>query len=40
MIYQYDRSYVFNSDKFEKAFDFEPTPYEEGIKLIVEQDYA
>ena len=39
MMYQYDREYVFNSDKFEKAFDFKPTPYAEGIKEIVKADY-
>lgn len=39
MIYQYDRNYVFDSSKFEKRFDFKPTPYLEGIKKIVENDY-
>ena len=39
MLYQYDRDYVFVSDKFEKRFDFKPTPYSEGIKAIVESDY-
>lgn len=39
MMYQYDRDYVFNSDKFEKRFDFNPTPYVEGIKAIVRSDY-
>lgn len=32
MLYQYKYDYLFNSDKFEKAFDFKPTPYAEGIK--------
>jgi nucleoside-diphosphate-sugar epimerase len=40
MLYQYNRDYVFNSDKFEKRFGFEPTPYKEGIKAIVERDYV
>ena len=40
MIYQYDRDYVFDSSKFEKRFDFKPTSYPEGIKEIVQQDYA
>jgi len=40
MIYQYDRDYVFNSDKFEKKFGFTPTPYTEGIRSIVEADYS
>lgn len=39
MMYQYDRDYDFNSDKFEKRFDFKPTPYLEGIKAIVKSDY-
>ncbi|MFM9950975.1 MAG: NAD-dependent epimerase/dehydratase family protein [Saprospiraceae bacterium] len=39
MMYQYDRDYVFNSDKFEKRFDFKPTPYLEGIKSVVASDY-
>ena len=39
MMYQYDRDYVFNSDKFEKQFDFVPTPYLEGIKQIIAIDY-
>ena len=39
MLYQYDRDYVFNSDKFEKKFDFKPTPYLDGIREIVEMDY-
>jgi nucleoside-diphosphate-sugar epimerase len=39
MAYQYDRDYVFNSDKFEKKFTFSPTPYEEGVKKIANIDY-
>jgi nucleoside-diphosphate-sugar epimerase len=39
MLYQYDRDYVFDSSKFEKRFDFKPTPYLDGIKEIVEIDY-
>jgi nucleoside-diphosphate-sugar epimerase len=39
MLYQYDRDYVFNSDKFEKAFGMKPTPYQEGVREIVEKDY-
>jgi nucleoside-diphosphate-sugar epimerase len=37
MLYQYDRDYVFDSSKFEKAFNFELTPYFDGIKEIVRQ---
>jgi nucleoside-diphosphate-sugar epimerase len=39
MMYQYDRDYVFNSDKFEKRFDFKPTPYLTGIQDVVKNDY-
>lgn len=39
MMYQYDRDYVFNSDKFNGHFNFETTPYPEGIKAIVNSDY-
>lgn len=39
MLYQYDKDYVFNSDKFEKKFAFVPTSYEDGIKEIIATDY-
>ncbi len=39
MIYQYDRDYVFDSSKFEKRFDFTPTPYLEGIKNIINSEF-
>jgi nucleoside-diphosphate-sugar epimerase len=39
MMYQYDRDYVFDSNKFESKFDFKPTPYEDGIKEIIKSDY-
>ncbi|PSR14668.1 MAG: NAD-dependent dehydratase [Bacteroidetes bacterium] len=39
MMYQYDRDYVFNSDKFEQRFNFIPTPYAEGIQAVVRADY-
>ncbi len=35
MIYQYDRDYVFDSGKFERRFNFDPTPYEEGVRAVV-----
>jgi hypothetical protein len=38
MLYQYDRDYVFNSTKFEKHFNFSPTPYLKGIKKVIEAD--
>jgi nucleoside-diphosphate-sugar epimerase len=34
MYYQYDHDYIFNSDKFEKAFGVQPTAYSEGIKHL------
>ena len=39
MMYQYDRDYVFDSSKFEKRFDITPTPYNEGIKNIVDMEF-
>lgn len=36
MLYQNEFSYEFDSSKFEKAFQFEPTSYEEGIRKTVE----
>ena len=39
MLYQYDREYVFDSSKFEKEFNYQPTSYHNGIKEIVETDY-
>lgn len=35
MLYQYDRDYVFDSSKFEKAYDFKPTSYLDGVKEVV-----
>jgi nucleoside-diphosphate-sugar epimerase len=40
MYYQYDHDYNFDSSKFEKAFNFKPTSYEDGIKLMSETLYA
>ena len=40
MMYQNEQDYVFNSDKFEKHFDFRPTSYQDGIQAIVKQDYS
>lgn len=39
MMYQYDRDYVFNSSKFEKRFDFKSTPYADGLKRVIQNDY-
>jgi nucleoside-diphosphate-sugar epimerase len=39
MMYQYDRDYVFSSDKFEKKFGMKPTPYIDGIREVIASDY-
>ena len=39
MLYQYDKDYVFNSDKFEQSFSFIPTSYMEGLKEVVATNY-
>jgi nucleoside-diphosphate-sugar epimerase len=39
MYYQYDHDYIFDSHKFEKTFNFKPTPYAEGIKNMSETLY-
>ncbi|MEB0261298.1 MULTISPECIES: NAD-dependent epimerase/dehydratase family protein [unclassified Mucilaginibacter] len=39
MYYQTDHDYIFNSDKFEKAFNFKPTSYEDGIKEVARTIY-
>jgi nucleoside-diphosphate-sugar epimerase len=36
MLYQYEFAYEFDSSKFEKAFLFKPTSYEEGIRQTAE----
>jgi nucleoside-diphosphate-sugar epimerase len=36
MLYQNEFPYLFDSSKFEKAFQFKPTTYEEGIRLTAE----
>ncbi|PQA60585.1 NAD-dependent epimerase/dehydratase family protein [Siphonobacter curvatus] len=33
MLYQYEHEYLFDSSKFEKHFDFQPTSYQEGIRI-------
>ncbi len=40
MLYQYDRDYVFDSSKFDRKFNFNVTPYDEGVKEIVRIDYS
>ena len=33
MLYQYDSDYIFDSSKFNNAFNFEPTGYKEGFEI-------
>jgi hypothetical protein len=40
MLYQYEQDYVFDSSKFEKHFEFKPTPYAKGIEEIIKVDYS
>ncbi|WP_316741497.1 NAD-dependent epimerase/dehydratase family protein [Pedobacter antarcticus] len=40
LYYQYDHNYNLDSSKFEKAFDFKPTTYRDGIRLMSETLYA
>lgn len=35
MLYQYDRDYVFDSSKFERAYNFQPTSYQDGVRAVV-----
>jgi len=35
MAYQYERDYLFDSSKFEKEFDFKPTPAKEALVSLV-----
>lgn len=35
MLYQYDSDYLFDSSKFDKAFDFKATSYSQGIRETV-----
>ncbi len=36
MLYQYDSEYVFDSSKFDNAFDFKPTSYKEGFEITAQ----
>ena len=40
MNYQYDRDYIFDSSKFELEFSMKPTPYREGIRQIIQEDFS
>ncbi len=37
MLYQYDRDYIFDSSKFEKAYNFTPTSYAEGARRMIKE---
>lgn len=37
MMYQYDRDYYFDSQKFENRFGMKPITYTEGVKQTVAQ---
>ena len=37
MMYQYENDYRFDSSRFEKAFNFKPVSYSEGIKLTASE---
>ena len=37
MLYQYDRDYFFDSEKFNQRFNFTPTPYAEGIRAALQK---
>jgi nucleoside-diphosphate-sugar epimerase len=39
MYYQYNHDYIFNSSKFEKAFNFKPTSYADGMKHLSQTLY-
>lgn len=34
MLYQFESDYIFDSSKFEKAFDFKPTSYRAGFEIV------
>ena len=38
MMYQYKKDYIFDSSKFEKRFNFKPTPYHVGLKETLTAD--
>jgi nucleoside-diphosphate-sugar epimerase len=37
MLYQYETNYVFDSTKFQSAFDFKPVSNEQGVKETIEE---
>jgi nucleoside-diphosphate-sugar epimerase len=39
VFYQYDHDYVFNSDKFERVFNVQPTSYRDGVTTLASTVY-
>lgn len=39
MNYQYDRDYVFNSEKFCRRFNYTPIDYREGLETVINSDF-
>lgn len=40
LMYQYEQPYIFDSSKFERRFNFQPTSYEEGLKAVIAQNFS
>ncbi|MGB7843745.1 MAG: NAD-dependent epimerase/dehydratase family protein [Salinimicrobium sp.] len=40
IMYQYNRDYVFHSNKVEEQFDLKPTSYNMGIREVVHRDFS
>lgn len=40
MMYQYDRTYIFESSKIEAAYNLDPTPYREGVREVVRTNFS
>jgi len=38
MVYQYDRDYLFNSEKFEQQFGYHPAPPEDMVRQMVAKE--
>lgn len=39
MMYQYRQDYIFDSSKFEAAFELKPTPYKDGVREVVLKNF-
>jgi len=39
VLYQFEKPYFFDSSKIENKYGLKPTPYEAGIRAIIESDY-